>query len=178
MARYAAGDDVAFARLFVLLAPQIEAFFRRSFVDRTLAEDLTQATFLRLHRHRKSYRPDLPLKPWLYSMAACERQDELRRQYRLPAHVGESEIEAAEPRAWDQARLRDGSSAIVAVEEAIRRLPESQRVVLHLHNHQEMTFEQIAEVLGTTAGAIRVRASRAYERLRVELREYYKPRKP
>ena len=55
---------------------------------------------------------------------------------------------------------------------AIKRLPESQRVVVHLHRYEELTFEQIAQVLGTTPGAVRVRASRAYERLREELRAY------
>jgi DNA-directed RNA polymerase specialized sigma24 family protein len=45
-------------------------------------------------------------------------------------------------------------------------------VVVHLHRYEELTFEQIAEVLGTTPGAVRVRASRAYERLRAQLRPF------
>ena len=45
-------------------------------------------------------------------------------------------------------------------------------MVVHLHRYEELTFEQIAQVLGTTPGAVRVRASRAYERLREELRAY------
>ena len=53
---------------------------------------------------------------------------------------------------------------------AINALPESQRAVLHLHLHEALTFEEIAEVLGTSPGAVRVRASRAYERLRKSLR--------
>jgi RNA polymerase sigma-70 factor (ECF subfamily) len=58
------------------------------------------------------------------------------------------------------------------VRAAIKRLPESQRVVVHLHRYEELTFEQIADVLGTTPGAVRVRASRAYERLREDLRPH------
>ena len=57
-----------------------------------------------------------------------------------------------------------------AVRNAIRRLPDSQRVVIHLHQYDGLTFEQIAERLHTTPGAVRVRASRAYELLRSELR--------
>jgi len=53
MARYAAGDLVAFQRLFALLAPRIRVFFLRSFSeDAAVAEDLTQTTFLKLHRAR------------------------------------------------------------------------------------------------------------------------------
>ena len=174
MARYAAGDDVAFGQLFALLAPQLRAFFLRSFVDPAVADDLTQSTFLRLHRGRASYRPDLPLKPWVFTMAACERRDELRRRYRLPAHAGEVELEQAEPTSPERPP-NDGPYSgyeIEAVKEALKHLPESQRVVLHLHLHDELTYEQIAQVLGTTPGAVRVRASRAYERLRAELKSY------
>jgi RNA polymerase sigma-70 factor (ECF subfamily) len=70
----------------------------------------------------------------------------------------------------------DGGGKAEAVRAAIKRLPESQRVVVHLHRYEELTFEQIADVLGTTPGAVRVRASRAYERLREELRAFLRPK--
>jgi RNA polymerase sigma factor (sigma-70 family) len=173
MAQYAAGDDVAFRDLFALLAPKLRAFFFRSFVDVSLAEDLTQTTFLKLHRARASYCPELPLKPWLFTIAAGVRRDELRRIYRLPPHVGEAELEQAEPQTPEEVGpfgAVDASNEVEAVRAAVSRLPESQRAVLHLHCHEELTFEQIAQVLGTTPGAVRVRASRAYERLRRGLR--------
>lgn len=179
MSRYAAGDDIACRQLFALLTPQIRAFFLRSFMDPVLADDLMQTTFLKLHRARASYRPELPLKPWVFTIAACVRRDELRRRYRLPPHVSEVEIEQAESRRASNVTAMwepDGEDDVDAARAAIARLPESQRAVLHLHCHEELTFEQIAEVLGTTPGAVRVRASRAYERLRKELRPHLKPR--
>jgi RNA polymerase sigma-70 factor (ECF subfamily) len=180
MAQYAAGDQVAFQRLFALLAPRIRAFFLRSFSeDASVAEDLTQTTFLKLHRARTSYRPELPLKSWVFTIAAGVRRDELRRRYRLPPHVGEAELEQAESRSAAEHAAGtdlDGGSKTEAVRAAIKRLPESQRVVVHLHRYEELTFEQIAEVLGTTPGAVRVRASRAYERLREELRAFLRPK--
>jgi RNA polymerase sigma factor (sigma-70 family) len=178
MARYAAGDHVAFERLFALLAPRIRVFFLRSFSgDPAVAEDLTQTTFLKLHRARTSYRPELPLKFWVFTIAARVRRDELRRRYRLPPHVdvGEAELERAESRLGGELPSGsdlDPSNKTEAVRAAIHHLPESQRVVVHLHRYEELTFEQIAQVLGTTAGAVRVRASRAYERLREELRPH------
>lgn len=172
MARYAAGDYVAFQRLFALLAPRIRAFFFRSFSDGTVADDLMQTTFLKLHRARESYRAELPLKPWLFAIAAGVRRDELRRRYRLPPHVGETELEQAESvLSLDRQALSSTNDAdkADAVRAQIQLLPESLRVVLHLHCYEELTFEQIATALGTTPGAVRVRASRAYERLRKAL---------
>ena len=83
--------------------------------------------------------------------------------------------EHAESQRTDERTPSPDSSAsgdIEAVRAAVNALPESQRAVLHLHLHEELTFEEIAEVLGTSPGAVRVRASRAYERLRKSLRGF------
>ncbi|HSY41361.1 MAG TPA: RNA polymerase sigma factor [Polyangia bacterium] len=173
MAQYVGGDEVAFRQLFVLLAPKLRAFFLRSFIDPALAEDLMQTTFLKLHRARDAYCADRPLKPWLFTIAAGVRRDELRRRYRLPPHVGEIELEQAElqrPNDRTPPLESNAKNEIEAVRLAIDGLPESQRAVLHLHLHEDLTFEEIAQVLDTSPGAVRVRASRAYERLRKSLR--------
>jgi RNA polymerase sigma-70 factor, ECF subfamily len=170
MARYAEGDDVAFRQLFAVLAPKVRAFFLRSFIDPSVADDLTQTTFLKLHRARATYSADRPLDPWVFTIAASVRRDELRRRYRLPPHVSDVELEKLVSR---QVRDRNPSppetDEIEAVRAAIQRLPESQRTVLHLHCTEELTFDQIAERLQTSPCAVRVRASRAYERLRKAL---------
>jgi RNA polymerase sigma-70 factor, ECF subfamily len=170
MASYASGDGRAFSRLFHTLAPRIHAFFLRSFHDRAVADDLMQTTFLKLHRARAGYNRKLPLRPWVFTIAASVRRDELRRRYRLPSMVSEDEWARLEPSvAADPADSGHGADEAEAVRVALERLPESQRVVLHLHRYEGLTFEQIADVLGTTPGAVRVRACRAYERLRGEL---------
>ena len=157
----------------MLLAPKLRAFFLRSFIDPALAEDLMQTTFLKLHRARDSYCADRPLKPWLFTIAAGVRRDELRRRYRLPptsARSSSSRPRRCRPDDRTPPIESNAKNEIEAVRAAIDSLPESQRAVLHLHLHEALTFEEIAEVLGTSPGAVRVRASRAYERLRKSLR--------
>src|SRR5262249_33876406 len=105
--------------------------------------------------------------------------DELRRRYRLPPHVSEAELEQAEARLSLEphpSQKVDDASRNDAVRAAMKHLPESQRVVVHLHRYEELTFEQIAQALGTTPGAVLVRAARAYERLREELRPFLGPK--
>jgi RNA polymerase sigma-70 factor (ECF subfamily) len=185
MTLYAGGDPLAFRRLFDRLAPWLRAFFRRSFSDSAVADDLTQATFLRLHGARASYQLGRPLKPWLFSIAASVRRDELRRRYHQPHQVDIGRVPALQADdgavAGDEsppdAALRPLASpaahdASEAVRTAIQRLPASQRVVIQLHQYEGLTFEEIAKQLNTTPGAVRVRASRAYEQLRVELRSF------
>jgi RNA polymerase sigma factor (sigma-70 family) len=168
MAAYVSGDRHAFEQLFARLAPRLHRFFRRSFSAESTADDLLQVTFLKLHRARDTYKPDMRVAPWAFAIAARVRLDEYRKRKRLAEDGDEEalaradEARATEPR--DDGAI-DGDAAD-AVRRAIDALPESQRVVIHLNRFEEMTFAEIARVLGTTEGAVKLRAFRAYGALR------------
>jgi RNA polymerase sigma-70 factor (ECF subfamily) len=174
MVRYVNGDADAFDKLFGRLAPAVHAFFVRSFKNTTVADDLMQHTFLKFHRAREQYKPELSLRPWLFSIASSVRIDELRRRYAAPQHASEEELAALVDEREGAAVTAEQAMARTDVQKAVQaaldRLPESQRVVVHLHRYEGMKFAEIAEVLGTTPGAIKLRAFRAYEQLRKELR--------
>jgi RNA polymerase sigma-70 factor (ECF subfamily) len=170
MAAYVAGDQAAFGALFDALAPRLLAFFQRAVVDRAVAEDLLQVTFERVHAARKRYRVGSPVRPWLFTIAARVRIDELRRRYRLPPSADETELDrVADAEPVDQASQIDQHARDLRVREAIDSLPASQRVVVHLHRFEGMTFGEIGAVLGVQEGAVRLRAFRAYDSLRTLL---------
>jgi RNA polymerase sigma factor (sigma-70 family) len=174
MAAYAAGDARAFAPLFSRIGPRVHAFFLRSFRDPNVADELLQTTFLKIHRGRTTYRADLPVRPWIFAIAARVRRDELRHRYRLKEDCDEERLAEAEQahavlhgRTMVDEQLTN--EATDRVRAALDGLPESQRTVVHLHRYEEMTFRQIAEALGLSEVAVRARAFRAYERLRRDL---------
>lgn len=171
MVAWAAGELRAFDRLYAALAPRLSAFFRRSFHDDATAQELLQATFLRLHAARADYRAGAPLRPWLFTIAARLRLDELRRRRRLPPAANEEEVASAEaePAAPSPEERLDARSEAARVRTALARLPESQRVVIHLHRWEGLSFAEIAAALGTTEGAVKLRAFRGYEALRASL---------
>jgi RNA polymerase sigma-70 factor (ECF subfamily) len=171
MAAYVAGDRQAFTRLFARVAPKIHAFFRRAFRDESVADELMQTTFLKVHRARETYRPELPFRPWLYTIAIHVRRDEWRRRYRLAETAGEEAIAAADQAAAvDEARRQElDEDRFAAVRVAVEELPELQRVILQLHRYEGMSYAEIAESLGSTPGAVRQHAFRAYESLRERL---------
>ena len=173
MAGYVGGDELAFTRLFGRLAPRVHAFFLRSFGKPEVADDLTQQTFLKVHQARRQFRNESPVKPWVFAIAARVRLDEFRRRKRLPK-LDEDGLEAAESLAADTPPADPAERAEVKeqVAAALLRLPETQRVVIHLHRFEGLTFGEIARVLDTSEGAVRIRAFRAYERLRQELKPF------
>jgi RNA polymerase sigma-70 factor (ECF subfamily) len=168
MSAYVAGNARAFEGLFARLAPRVHAFFLRSFRNEAVADDLLQVTFMKVHRARAQYRPELKLMPWLFAVAARVRLDELRRRLRLPEDADEDAVARADERAPHEPP--PSTELKEAVRAALDALPESQRTVIHLHRYEGMTFPEISRVLGTTPGAVKLRAFRGYETLRERLK--------
>jgi RNA polymerase sigma-70 factor (ECF subfamily) len=178
MAAYAAGDERAFGPLFRALAPRLMAFFRRSLADHALCEDLVQSTFVRLHAARASYLVGAPVRPWVFTIAARVRIDELRRRQRRIQTSGDGDLDNvhAETDADTDFQASAGVEALDekarqdSVRDAIDALPAGYRIVVHLHRFEGLSFPEIGKVLGCTAGAARIRAFRAYAILRERLR--------
>lgn len=174
MEAYVKGDRQAFRKLFRLLGPRVHGFFLRKLGNAAVADDLMQITFLKMHRARKDYRVGAPIRPWLFTIAARVRLDELRRRVRKPEDADPEGLD----RASDAADVRKAAMEVDVVErkdiaakvrEALAALPESQRVVVQLHRYEEFTFDEIAKMIGSTEGAVKLRAFRAYEKLREQL---------
>jgi len=172
MLRYQEGDRRAFDRLFARLAPLVHGFFVRTFSDPAVADDLLQTTFLNLHRARGRYRRDQKLRPWLFAIAANVRIDELRRRHRVPLAGDAEEVDRALERvSLEQAAPEplEGAERTTRVRAALADLPDSQRQVIELNRYDGLSFGEIAEALGISEGACKLRAFRGYEVLREKL---------
>lgn len=169
MTAYARGDTTAFSPLFALVAPRLHGYFRRSFGASAVAEDLLQTTFLKLHHGRHRYDETREAWPWIYSVAARVRADELRRRYRLPPHDRDEALDAA--RVEPDIEPACAMERVDRVRAALNALPEGQRAVVLLHRFEGLSFREVGEALDLAEGTVRVRACRAYATLRAQLAE-------
>jgi RNA polymerase sigma-70 factor (ECF subfamily) len=87
-ARYQQADATAAAGLVDQLSPRLYRFFASQFGNRTDAADMLQETWLRLHRVRHTYRPGVPLLPWVYAIAHRVRVHSYRKRRRTSREVG------------------------------------------------------------------------------------------
>ena len=166
MARYQQADPEAPAALIGALSPALLRFFRtQDLMSREQADDLLQETWLRIHRVRHTYRPGQPVLPWVYAIARRVRVDGYRRTRRIRAHEIATEM-LPEPRPRFETR-----NSPPAFETLVAVLPEAQREVVTMLKAAGLTLEEVARATSCTVGAVKQKASRAYERLRRLLQE-------
>jgi len=172
MTRYCAGEPAAFHRLYALLAPRILAYLWGLIGEKATAEDLLQQTFLKVHEARSAYVRGANPIPWIYTIAHRTCLDEIRRRKRSRVRLTKDGTLAAEPAAdltGASAESRaepvdpDAASAAMA---ALEHLPGNQREALILTKVHGRSHAEAAMIAGTTPGAIKLRAHRAYVSLR------------
>ena len=178
------GDDAAFADIYYVLAPRLLAFLSRMARDCAKAQDLMQQTFLNMHRARGRFEPGADPVPWAFAIARRLFLDSNRRGKReVIARDDDDErsmfdlLESLDAR---QDELVDAKALAVVIDAALADLPENQRSAFELIKRDGLSVAEAAGVLGTTVGAVKLRAHRAYEALRDALgrRENARPRAP
>jgi RNA polymerase sigma-70 factor (ECF subfamily) len=171
MARYARGDDAAFAVVYDAVAPRLYGYLLRQTHDAARAEDIVQQTLLQMHRARGRFIPGAEVTPWAFAIARRLLIDSVRRRKREVLVAVDEEGEG------DVARSNEPSAdALVAADQLAKRiqrelvrLPEAQRVAFELVKQEGLSLAEAAQVLGTTVAAVKLRAHRAYEALRAVL---------
>lgn len=170
MGRYADGDAASFEAVYAELAPLVLGHLRR-WVGPQRAEDLLQRTFLKVHRARDRYRRGAPVGPWVLSIARHVAIDDMRRRGRAREDLTR-EGALPEPSPSEGPPPAERAEVIEAVRAAVDGLPDSQRSVVALHKLEERPFREVAQSLGIKEGAARIRAHRAYGRLRAALSHF------
>jgi RNA polymerase sigma-70 factor (ECF subfamily) len=159
MAAAQRGDRAAYGALLDDIGPAVQQFVRRRIRDAEEAKDVYQDILMALHRAQRSYEPGRPFEPWFYAIArrvvARRRSERLARDARelRPSVVPDVPIES------------DGHLKL-ALEQALRHLSADQRQAFELLKLEGLSVERAAPRAGTTVGALKVRAHRAYQILR------------
>ncbi len=162
MARFCQGESAAFDALFQRYSRPVHGYLTRVTGSPSAAEDLVQLTFLSVVRARGRFQEGARVKPWLYAIATNAARDWQRRK-RPEDLTDEGELPTSVP--TEDAGPRDAGLER-AVQRALEQLPEGQRIPIVLHRFEGMGFAEIAESMGLTESAVKVRAHRGYARLR------------
>ncbi|WP_293610414.1 sigma-70 family RNA polymerase sigma factor [Ponticaulis sp.] len=157
-------ESIEFKSELSALIPHLRAFARNLCNDATQADDLAQETLLRAWKARESYQEGTNLKAWAFTILRNTFYSEKRRSWRrqpLDPEVAEATLVANDD--------ASASMELLALRNAMNRLPDDQREALILVGAGGMPYEEVAEICGCAVGTIKSRVNRARNALAVIL---------
>jgi RNA polymerase sigma-70 factor, ECF subfamily len=147
--------------------------------NRADAEDLVQETYVRAIRAMGRLRSDSNVKGWMFTILRNIWLNELRRRRRAPdpldAGADETIAKLADESMKSAHDVYVGDLERLRVREAIQRLPEEAREVILLREWEELSYQEIATVLGCPVGTVMSRLARARSKLRNLLSSLLQP---
>ncbi len=166
IARAQRGDVAAFSELVARYQDRIYRFLVRLTRSEDDALELTQETFLNAYQALARWRPDARFTTWLFRIARNQAFDWLRRSKRVEfvALDEGQDLGIADPAPTPDATL-ETAQRLRALERALARLPTEHREILLLREIEEMSYEDIADVLDISLGTVKSRIARARARL-------------
>jgi RNA polymerase sigma-70 factor (ECF subfamily) len=181
MLRVKRGDRGAFEELVNRYKQPVTNFLYRTLGDPTEAEDLAQNVFLQVYKSAERYKVSAKFTTWLFTIARNLCLNEIRRRSRHPAESLDAphpEHEDQPQRQFEDSRTSSPPDALLhgELEEKIRRalgeLPENQRLAILLCRQDELSYEDIARVLGCSLPATKSLIHRGRETLKQRLKPY------
>lgn len=173
--RVRAGDDHAFRLLVERHAPRIKVLVAGMLRNASEIDDVVQDVFFKAYRKIDAFHGRSAFYTWLYRVAVNTANDHLKRKHHAPtASLGD--LVGQPPVADDpdpDANLHR-SDLRRQLRNALNELPEKYRTILVLREFEELTYDEIARVLGCSKGTVESRLFRARARLRDKLRIHLK----
>lgn len=177
MARISSGDHAAFRALVERHQNLVIGTVAKMLGNSSDAEDIAQQVFLRIWRNAKRYRPDAKFTTYLFTITRNLVFNETRRRGRKKTVSADEREESSHLLIKDSPDRQPDAELLQielrhAVDDAIASLPEAQRMAVILRTHDQLPYEEIAEVLGLSVPAIKSLLFRARGGLRDALSGY------
>jgi RNA polymerase sigma factor (sigma-70 family) len=152
--RESATRDKAYTEIVKKYQERLYWHIRRMLVDHEDSNDVLQNVFIRVWNALAGFREDAQLYTWLYRIATNECLTFIE-QKKKKASVSLSEVESGLSNKIRADKDFDANKLEWKLQLAIQQLPEKQRVVFMLRYYDEMPYEQMSQVLETSAGALK-----------------------
>ena len=180
MLRVKRGDREAFETLVDKYKQPVMNLVYRTLRDATEAEDLTQHVFLQVFKSAHRYEVSAKFSTWIFTIARNLTLNEIRRRSRHPADsldATSSEDDQPIIQVEDRKHFAAPDAVLHAelqakIEEAMADLPEKQRTALLMCREEELSYEDMAKVLGCSLSATKSLIHRARETLKEVLKPY------
>jgi len=181
MLRVKQGDTAAFTELVEKYKQPVMNMVYRTLRDATEAEDLAQNVFVQVYKSAARYKSTAKFSTWLFTIARNLCLNEIRRRTRHPAesldaphpeHEDQPLHQFEDTKTFSAPEKRLQGELEKKINEALAELPENQRTAILLCRQEELSYEEIAEVLDCSLSATKSLIHRGRETLKEKLKPY------
>lgn len=159
-------SDEAFTRLMKKYQKRVYWLVRRTIFDHYDADEVTQQVFINLYEKIHLFREDSRFYTWLYRIVSNQVLQFLRAQ-KVRSWVGLDGVLASKKHDHpDASELIEQSEWEKMLQKTIETLPAKQRLVFNMRFHDELTYDEISEILGTSVGGLKANYFHAVARVK------------
>jgi RNA polymerase sigma-70 factor (ECF subfamily) len=156
--------DEGFRQLVIKYQQKLYHLVRRRVSSHEDADDILQNTFIKIFRHIRTFEGRSELFTWMYRIACNEVLNHQRRGSRVKmVTLDQTEMQADEP-------YLNANELTIQLEHAVAQLPERQQMVFRMRYFDELSYQQIAELLKVTEGALKASFHHAVRKIEAEIR--------
>jgi len=173
--RFQAGDEAAFEEIVYRYSDRLMNFAYRFVLNREESEDIVQDTFLKVYQNRHAYREIAKFSTWIYTITGNLAKTVLRKRRNRKlfffSRLGPEDKDMDFPSKDRKPENKiEGQFDERIIQRAIKKLPEHFRTVIILRDIQELSYEEISNIINAPLGTVKSRINRARLRLQEELK--------
>ena len=147
-------QNEAFKKLLHLYQKPLYNHVRGIVLDHEDANDVLQNTFIKVHSHLKTFKGDSKLFSWMYRIATNESITFIQQRAKKQG-ISNEEVKEKALNNLESDVYFDGDQIQLKLQKAIALLPEKQQLVFKMKYFEELKYEEISEILGTSVGALK-----------------------
>lgn len=168
--RNAETRNYAFNLLIRKYQKKVYWHIRRLVISHDDANDVTQEAFVKVWKHLDNFKEEAQLFTWIYRIATNEAISFLRKK-RTRFFIPLINVEEQLTRSLKDDNFFSGDEIQLKLQKALLKLPEKQRVVFNMKYYDELKYEEISEVLGTSVGALKASYHHAVKKIEKYINE-------
>lgn len=165
------GNKNAFNLIVLKYQKRVYWLVRKFVLDHDDADDLTQEIFLKLYKSIRDFRGDSALYTYIYKIAVNYSLNHIKKNKVLSTYKKDFDSEVFKIKSNDlnSDELYDKNINSKMIQNAINILPEQQRAVFTLRFYEELPYEEIASILGTSVGGLKANYFHAFKKIQTYL---------
>lgn len=143
---------------------KVYSVVRKMVIDHDDANDITQEVFIKVHRNISSFREDSQLFTWIYRIATNECLTFLqkkKRKFFLPLHDVNKELSGK----LETSDFMSGDEIQKKLQKALLTLPDKQRLVFNMRYYEDLPYEEMEAITGTSIGALKASYHHAVKKI-------------